>query len=707
MLKKRKLKAFMLLVIMLMMVQSFFQASTFGMGNDEEPNAVVNGGFEEGVTGWELDGTALDGAEAYTGTQSIRFGPSESGVYQQINATESTSYLLSGWGKANEGETVLLGVEMLGTDGRLLDGGRLQISYSGSSYEKKELLFLTLPGTMKVKIVGYFVPVNAGSHAYLDEIKLALVQEEQRPEPVAPVAENVNIIENNGFELDDDNWTFDGTVIDTEFPRSGLKAGKLGSGEVDAYYKAVTGWDQVEELTLSGWGMVSHNGEKGLLGVDLKNDQNERLAKYEVVFTSEKDFEYKSISFPVVPGTTKAVLYLYKTANNGGYAYFDDLSLIADKVDEAGSGSAREKVIVNSAPAGAACEPGDTPDQYAATKNDKDYFLRTYHCIASEAPRPEGAPDTYQAVDVLVSEEGLVKWYARSYKSLMAAMWVWNFDAVTDEAAREELFQFAESKGINTFYLNTGSFTTATENSMLVENPEAYQVFNRIAHEKGIAVEALDGQSSWVRAENHAQPLKRIAEVVAFNESVTDEAEKFDGIHHDNEPHTLPEWEQNKVALAADYLQLAKESRALVQGTGLTFAVDIPFWYDSLPLTYNGVTKSFDRHIIDMVDYIGIMDYRDEAEGVDGIIYHGSAEVEYAARVGKEVVIGVETIDFDDEINPEKITFWQEGEAYMNEQLSIVNEHFLYAYQDYDYKAAPGFKGYAIHHYLSFKEMKA
>lgn len=274
---------------------------------------------------------------------------------------------------------------------------------------------------------------------------------------------------------------------------------------------------------------------------------------------------------------------------------------------------------------------------------------------------------------------------------LTKAMWIWHVEDVIDTAKREELLAFALEKGLNTLYIEAGS---------VEDHVEAFRAFNRQAHELGMTVEALDGNSEWVRAENHVIALGKIRDIIDFNNSVTDPLERFDGIHHDNEPYTLGDWSENAEALAADYLVLAAASQSLAEANGLTYAVDIPMWYESNELTvaiaYEGETKPLSHHIIDIVDYAAIMAYRDFAEGADGIIYHSEDEVTYAASINKKVVVGVETMGFDadDTDNPEKITFYEEGELYMNQELEKVIDYYT-----------EGLKGMAIHYYLTYKDL--
>ena len=410
----------------------------------------------------------------------------------------------------------------------------------------------------------------------------------------------------------------------------------------------------------------------------------------------------------MVQGTKRLTVFMYKEAGEGGYAYFDDLSVVIDKEETPVTVSGNEKVIINEAPAGLECVASSIPDEFDHTEGETDYFYKNYKCYVNSAESLGAAPDSnYVLTERLTGYSNHVEYYHREYKKLTRAMWVWNFDILEDAAKQDEFFDFVAEKNVNTLYMNTGSDDSGV--SRVVGHPEEYKAFNKRAHEMGVKVEALDGAMEWVREENHEIPLSKIREVIAYNDGAS-ALEKFDGIHHDNEPYTLPEWDSSTTEVATAYLDLCKASYALTSANNLTYAVDIPFWYDSLSATanlqYEGVTKGLNYHIIDIVDYVGIMAYRDTALGTDGIIYHTEDEVKYAAYNGKEAVIGVETYDVPDyEANPPKVTFYQEGEAYMNTEIGKVIDHYKNAFNRLDNHAAPGFKGIAIHYYDTYKDL--
>lgn len=105
------------------------------------------------------------------------------------------------------------------------------------------------------------------------------------------------------------------------------------------------------------------------------------------------------------------------------------------------------------------------------------------------------------------------------------------------------------------------------------------------------------------------------------------------GINSLVEPHTLSDWTTDYQSIANQYLDLLDKVRPLLQEYGLKFTVDIPFWYDSRDIVRGGAAArpfhelvcilqcSFNQQIIDRVDRVGVMDYRDFATVRDIQLY--------------------------------------------------------------------------------------
>jgi hypothetical protein len=70
---------------------------------------VVNGSFSgDNLQGWISNGVGIVLADGPGGSNALRLDASSAGVYQVVNVTPGTSYLVTGWGKA-DGGTIRIG----------------------------------------------------------------------------------------------------------------------------------------------------------------------------------------------------------------------------------------------------------------------------------------------------------------------------------------------------------------------------------------------------------------------------------------------------------------------------------------------------------------------------------------------------------------------------------------------------------------------
>ena len=169
----------------------------------------------------------------------------------------------------------------------------------------------------------------------------------------------------------------------------------------------------------------------------------------------------------------------------------------------------------------------------------------------------------------------------------------------------------------------------------------------------GIKVHALDGDPRFALKEWHGRSIALLEKIIDYNQSVSPQ-ERFYGVRYDNEPYLLPQFGGiHKENVLKEYLELAEKSQALARKAGLTFGVDIPFWFDGFNEFFEPAAsvegRLMSERIIDVVDNVGIMDYRTVAYGADGVIEHGINELKYAAKKGKKVFIGLETVWLPDE----------------------------------------------------------
>lgn len=288
------------------------------------------------------------------------------------------------------------------------------------------------------------------------------------------------------------------------------------------------------------------------------------------------------------------------------------------------------------------------------------------------------------------------------------ALWVWDATVIVDGAAHETLFTFLGEKQIRLIFLDVGNafIEDAPAPSKVHVSKEALAQFVSKAHDKGIAVDVLDGDANWAKEENHQIPLERLHRALDYNQSVEPKA-RLDGFQFDIEPYLLPEFqtEERQNVLKA-YLTLASQLRDKVVGSSFSLGFAIPFWWDVQnsalsEVSFLGVKKPVAYHLVDILNklpksHIAIMAYRDQAMGEDGSIRHSEDEMNYVTENAPNVAvfIGQETADVPGE--PEKITFYQEGEEALEEAIGHLVEAF---------KAKRGFDGIAIHHYESYREL--
>ncbi|TLS52672.1 copper amine oxidase N-terminal domain-containing protein [Paenibacillus antri] len=256
---------------------------------------------------------------------------------------------------------------------------------------------------------------------------------------------------------------------------------------------------------------------------------------------------------------------------------------------------------------------------------------------------------------------------------LQKGTWIWDAASVVEQA--EDILHFSKRNGVTHIYLYVDRENVS---------PGEYARFIAQAGKQGIRVEALAGDPSWGWREKREHLQSFLEWVARYNTDVDEEA-RFSGIHLDIEPYLLPEWETDAPRLLEEWLAnldyAAREARRI---GGLEASVDVPFWIHEIEVP--GYERfSVGAWMFKRFDTVVLMDYRDRAEGSDGIVAHASAMVDEATSADKAVVVGVEVAPNDE---AEKTTFHEEGIETMERELEKTRRHF----QNYR-----GFRGTAVH----------
>lgn len=256
--------------------------------------------------------------------------------------------------------------------------------------------------------------------------------------------------------------------------------------------------------------------------------------------------------------------------------------------------------------------------------------------------------------------------------------WIWNPWILVDNEINT--LEFLETKQINKVYLQIDYDISK----------KVYQSFIEKATAKDIQIYALAGESYWI-TENGTEYQNQLMDWLEHYQHEATDVQRFLGIHLDIEPYDTTLWSTKQRTAIQTYQQLVVQAKKKAQSFNLPLQLDIPFWYDEILYDTKYGNGILSEWLIDHSDGVTIMAYRDNSQE---IIKIAKNEIEYAKQMNKKVVVGVETLKSKE---GDSVSFSEEGEAYMNRQLSKVQTYF---------SKKTSFKGIAIHHLESWMEMR-
>lgn len=238
------------------------------------------------------------------------------------------------------------------------------------------------------------------------------------------------------------------------------------------------------------------------------------------------------------------------------------------------------------------------------------------------------------------------------------SVWVWSDPAGLDVLA-------VASEGFNQIFLwsATGSSDEAAT-AILIDQ----------AHAAGLEVYAVGGDPSWATAPGAWRGWAREVE-----------SGEWDGAVINVEPYLHPDWNTNRSGVASQYLRgVSTADKAL----SIPFFPTVPFWFDSIA---HRKTTLLDA-VAKRADGIVVLAYRDHAEGADGILDISAEEIAVGERRNITVVIAVET----GQVQPEKVTFFEEGRTALDDELGIVWDSLA---------GSAAFGGTSVHHWDALRAL--
>lgn len=261
------------------------------------------------------------------------------------------------------------------------------------------------------------------------------------------------------------------------------------------------------------------------------------------------------------------------------------------------------------------------------------------------------------------------------------AVWVWKADTVLNATRRQELFTFAANRELNTLYIDA--------RTPVLHNQPALAEFIQLAQSRGLSVELLFGKPEWALYSNHHEVLTLVDQAVEFTRRYPQA--RPTAVHLDIEAHLIHDWQNDRDSVANQLLDLYQEVDRRLAAVSLPLMVDMPVWYDIYTLPRYGRSRPMHEWIIDVTDGVALMDYRDTESR---ILNDADTELRYANATGKAMIVGVETMC----IEPEQITFCEEGDRFMQGVLRSVNTRLRGQYSAY--------RGVAIHHYEDYRRLR-
>jgi hypothetical protein len=258
----------------------------------------------------------------------------------------------------------------------------------------------------------------------------------------------------------------------------------------------------------------------------------------------------------------------------------------------------------------------------------------------------------------------------RGFQLLPRKMWIWSTASLLDDPrARDELLDFCRKQQIDELWLQLlydfepsaprpKKAPASTPRTCVLRRAPELRELLRKARQQAVRVHALDGYPEYALRTRHLFPLAIVDAVIEFNRQGAAD-ERFAGVHFDNEPYLLIGWHEPRTReqILREFLELNVECQRRIDAVSdMEFGVDIPFWWQDRDQTgrpigevvFRGKRLAASYHCLELLDRVGVMNYRDTADGADGLIAHGRDLLRYADQYGRaRVSMGIETFRYE------------------------------------------------------------
>ncbi|MFO7710221.1 MAG: hypothetical protein R6V53_00485 [Candidatus Woesearchaeota archaeon] len=283
-----------------------------------------------------------------------------------------------------------------------------------------------------------------------------------------------------------------------------------------------------------------------------------------------------------------------------------------------------------------------------------------------------------------IGAEGSFQGYEHRKVDLESSRWAWYLEDTILKEDLDQFFDVNEFLDVNQLYLGFIHKDSSLNNNdssyaskYLQDSPEKVREFVRKAHDRGIeALVALP--TDFEQTKNPVLSNPKIGtdlmdDIHEFNE----EGPGLDGIIFNCELYSHVEGEQAKEK-NREFLDLMRTYHDYGKDLDLSVVFTVDSKWNQV-LEYDGQTKEFYKHAMDILDEMHVTVYRNFAQGdingpYDGIIPRASPFFAYASHLDDfHLVVGFETSDFSTsqfkemypyDVSRNRISFNVEGKTY-------------------------------------------
>ena len=249
------------------------------------------------------------------------------------------------------------------------------------------------------------------------------------------------------------------------------------------------------------------------------------------------------------------------------------------------------------------------------------------------------------------------------------ALWVW------DQPAAKTLVAFAQARGVTDLFVSVPPNLPSSARLTWVRS------LSKLAVPAGIRLQALGGDPGWIDDPGAAVAWQTAALSTGL----------FTGSHVDLEPWQHPGWGSDQPTVVRGYLDTLSR---LAAATTLPVEADLSFW---LWTVTDDAGEPVDAAVLDRVDRVTVMSYRNTVTGDDSITGTGAHTLATAATAGKPCRLAIETNDLGSDPVSRKQTFYGMRESVANTAMNQV---------DTAEAGNPSYAGMAVEDYAGYDALR-